>query len=191
MTEFAIAEAVPLETTVRRAADGDSSAFARLVAAHHGSMARVAYVICGDPELTRDVLQSAWMIAWRRLRDLRQPEQVRAWLVAVAANEARQVVRRRRSIQVVDVSEALDTLGGGDPGESIGVVDLQRALRGLDPEDRALLALRYLAGLDSTEIAAHLGGSASGIRSRLARLLDRLRADLAFDDSAGKYGPTR
>ncbi len=191
MTEFAIAEAVPLETTVRRAADGDSSAFARLVAAHHASMARVAYVICGDPELTRDVLQSAWIIAWRRLRDLRQPEQVRAWLVAVAANEARQVVRRRRSIQVVDVSDSFDTVGGGDPAESIAVVDLQRALRDLDPGDRALLALRYLAGLDSTEIAAHLGGSASGIRSRLARLLERLRADLAFDDSAGKDGPDR
>jgi RNA polymerase sigma-70 factor, ECF subfamily len=191
MTEFAIAEAVPLETTVRRAADGDSSAFALLVAAHHASMARVAYVICGDPELTRDVLQSAWIIAWRRLRDLRQPEQVRAWLVAVAANEARQVVRRRRSIQVVDVSDSFDTVGGGDPAESIAVVDLQRALRDLDPGDRALLALRYLAGLDSTEIAAHLGGSASGIRSRLARLLERLRADLAFDDSAGKDGPDR
>jgi RNA polymerase sigma-70 factor (ECF subfamily) len=191
MTEFAIAEAVPLETTVQRAADGDASAFARLVSAHHASMARVAYVICGDPELTRDVVQSSWTIAWRRLRDLREPGQVRAWLVAVAANEARQAVRRRRTIQVVDVSDAFDAIGGGDPADSIAVVDLQRALRGLDPGDRALLALRYLAGLDSSEIAAHLGGSASGIRSRLARLLERLRTDLAYDDSAGKDGPAR
>jgi len=51
----------------------------------------------------------------------------------------------------------------------------------LSAEDRSLLALRYVAGLDSTEIAAHLGGSASGIRSRLARLLDRLRVDLDHD----------
>jgi RNA polymerase sigma-70 factor, ECF subfamily len=107
MTEFAIAEAVPLETTVRRAADGDASAFARLVSTHHASMARIAYVICGDPDVTQDILQSAWTIAWRRLRELRQPDQVRSWLVAVAANEARQTVRRRRTIHVVDSTRRL------------------------------------------------------------------------------------
>lgn len=191
MTEFAIAETVTLETTVRRAGDGDASAFARLVSTHHASMTRVAYVICGDPELTRDVLQATWTIAWRRLRELRQPEQVRSWLVAIAANEARQAVRRRRTIRVVDVSEAFEAVGGADPADAIGVVDLQRALRGLSADDRALLALRYVAGLDSNEIAAQLGGSASGIRSRLARLLDRLRADLAFDDPRDMDGHDR
>lgn len=191
MTEFAIAEAVPIETTVRRAAAGDASAFARLVLIHHASMARVAYVICGDPDVTQDVLQAAWTIAWRRLRELRQPKQVRSWLVAVAANEARQAVRRRRTIRIVDVSEAVDAMGDGDPAEAIGVVDLQRALRGLSADDRVLLALRYVAGLDSTEIAGQLGGSASGIRSRLARLIDRLRADLAFDDPRDKDGHDR
>jgi RNA polymerase sigma-70 factor (ECF subfamily) len=191
MTDVAIAEAVPLETTVQRAADGDASAFARLVSTHHASMARVAYVICGDPDLTQDVLQAAWTIAWRRLRELRQPEQVRAWLVAVAANEARQQVRRRRTIRIVDVSGAADPTGGPDPADTIGAVDLQRALRSLGAEDRMLLALRYVAGLDSTEIAAQLGGSASGIRSRLARLLQRLRADLAFDDPRDKDGHDR
>jgi RNA polymerase sigma factor (sigma-70 family) len=48
----------------------------------------------------------------------------------------------------------------------------------LPPDDRRLLALRYVAGLDSTQIATHLGLSASGVRTRLARLLDRLRVDL-------------
>lgn len=191
MTEFAIAEAVTLETTVRRAADGDASAFARLVTAHHASMARVAYVICGDPEVTQDVLQAAWTIAWRRLRDLRRPDQVRAWLVAVAANEARQAVRRRRTIRVVDLSEAFGAVGGDDPADAIGLVDLQRALRGLGAEDRALLALRYVAGLDSIEIAAQLGGTASGIRSRLSRLLDRLRSELAYESFEGQDGYDR
>ena len=67
---------------------------------------------------------------------------------------------------------------GGDPAETIGLVDLQRALAHLKPDDRRLLALRYVAGLDSSEIARHTGGSASGVRSRLARLIDRLRMDI-------------
>ena len=52
-------------------------------------MARVAFVICGDPEATRDAVQTAWSIAWRRLHSLRDPDQVHPWLIAIAANEAR------------------------------------------------------------------------------------------------------
>jgi RNA polymerase sigma factor (sigma-70 family) len=49
----------------------------------------------------------------------------------------------------------------------------------LKPEERTLVGLRYAAGLDSAEIGTVLGVSASGVRSRLNRLLDRLRAELA------------
>jgi DNA-directed RNA polymerase specialized sigma24 family protein len=48
----------------------------------------------------------------------------------------------------------------------------------LEPSDRALVALRYVAGLDSFELATALGMSASGVRARLARILDRLRLEL-------------
>ena len=144
-------------------------------------MTRVAFVIVGDPTLRRRCGPVGWSIAWQRIGGLRDPSQVRAWLVAIAANEARQALRRGRRRPVVDLSVALDRAAGGDPADAIDLVDLERALRRLDPEDRRLIALRYVAGLDSTEIAAQLGGSASGIRSRLARLLDRLRTDLDHD----------
>jgi RNA polymerase sigma-70 factor (ECF subfamily) len=178
MTSITLGEAASVEATVRSAAAGDQLAFARLVGEHHASMARVAYVICGDADLTRDAVQSAWAIAWRRLRGLRDPSQVRAWLVAIAANEARQGLRRRRRERVVDISDEVALAGAADPGDSVDMVDLQRALRGLSPGDRSLLAMRYAAGLDSFEIADQLGISASGVRSRLARVIDRLRIEL-------------
>jgi RNA polymerase sigma-70 factor (ECF subfamily) len=178
MTDIAVQDVPAIDATVRLAAGGDQAAFAQLVAEHHAAMARVAYVICGDAEATRDVVQSAWAIAWRRLSGLRQPEQVRSWLVAIAANEARQAVRRTRRASVVDISTTLGLRGGGDPAEAIRVIDLERVLAGIKPDDRALLAMRFVAGLDSGEIARQLGMSASGVRSRLDRLLDRLRAEL-------------
>ena len=46
------------------------------------------------------------------------------------------------------------------------------------PDDRALLAMRFLAGFDSNELAAATGISPSGTRSRIERLLRRLREDL-------------
>ena len=166
------------ETLVLRAAAGDELAFARLIAEHNAAMARVAYVIVGDREMTLDAVQSAWTIAWRRIGGLRNPALIRPWLVAIAANEARQQRRRDRSRPVVDISFALETTGSMDPSDTADVVDLERALRNLDADDRRLLALRFVAGLESPEIAHHLGLSASGVRSRLSRLIDRLRTEL-------------
>ena len=178
MTSIAVQDAPVVATTVRLAAQGDEVAFTRLVTEHRAAMARVAFVICGDPEATRDAVQSAWSIAWRRLRTLRDPEQIRPWLIAIAANEARQVIRAQRRRPVIDISEAVAPDAGGDPADVIGLVDLQRALAHLKPDDRRLLALRFVAGFDSTEIARHTGLSPSGVRSRLARLVDRLRTEI-------------
>jgi RNA polymerase sigma-70 factor (ECF subfamily) len=181
MTDILLSDVAALEATVRSAAAGDEAAFAHLVAEHHASMARVAFVISGDAETTLDAVQSAWAIAWRRMKALRDPSQVRAWLVAIAANEARQAMRRRRREQIVDISEDVARANGGYVDEAVDIVDLDRALRGLKADERSLLAMRYAAGLDSSEIARQMGISASGVRSRLARLLDRLREDLALE----------
>lgn len=66
-----------------------------------------------------------------------------------------------------------------DPSSGIEFVDLAGALRELDPPDRELLALRYVLELTSQEIATHLGISPEGVRSRLHRLVNRLREELS------------
>jgi RNA polymerase sigma-70 factor (ECF subfamily) len=178
MSELTLSDVPATDSTVSLAAAGDEAAFARLVDRHHASMAKVAFAVCGDGETARDATQQAWEIAWRRLPTLRDPAQVRSWLVAIAANEARQAVRRRRTRIIVDLSERLDAASGADPAEHIATVDLARVLATLTPDDRALLAMRFLAGLDATEIASGLHLSPSGVRSRLARLIERLRMEL-------------
>lgn len=166
-------------TTVAEAAAGDVAALARIVGAHHDDMARICFVICGDQDLAQDAVQAAWPIAWRKLRSLRDPARLRPWLMAVAANEARQIVRRQRRHAVLEIAVADVGTDRFDPGARAGNVDLAAALRRLAPEDRTLLALRHVAGYDATEIGRELGISASGVRSRLARLTARLRTELS------------
>jgi RNA polymerase sigma-70 factor (ECF subfamily) len=168
-------------SVVERAAHGDEAAFARLVARYHADLVRVAYVVCGDADAAQDAVQAAWSIAWQKLGSLRDPASVKGWLVSVAANEARQIVRRRRPIAIVELPVASADPTGRDPAREIDRVDLVNALGRLKPEDRTLLALRYVAGFDSTELGKSLGMSASGTRARLGRLLDRLRKDLDHD----------
>ena len=164
-------------TIVEQAASGDEVAFARLIDEHHGPMVRAAYVVVGDVTLAREATQNAWTTAWPRLSSVRNPERIRSWLVAICANEARQLVRHAKRRQVIELSDRPPE-PASDPADQLDTVDLERALARLKPDERSLLALRYVSGLDSTDIAEQLGMSASGVRSRLSRLVDRLRKDL-------------
>jgi RNA polymerase sigma factor (sigma-70 family) len=178
MDMSSLAPDVAIASTVQLAAAGDEVAFARIVAAHRAEMVRVAYVVTSDWELAQDAAQAALWIAWRKLPSLRDPARLRPWLMSVVVNEARAILRRQRRHPVVELVIAADGPGIGDPGDDIGQVDLANALHRLGPDDRALVALRYLADLDSTEIGALTGRSASGVRTRLSRVLDRLREEL-------------
>ena len=168
---------------VRAAAMGDEAAFTELVARHHRDLLRVAYIICRDPSLAEDSAQAAWAIAWRRIGDVKDPQLIRSWLVAVAANEARRIMRSRRGgvreISVADIElEGVPDLRSDPLADGIASADLRRVLASLDSTDRALIALRYVAELRSDEIGRALGMSPSGARGRLSRLLLRLRGEL-------------
>jgi DNA-directed RNA polymerase specialized sigma24 family protein len=49
---------------VEHAIAGDEVAFARIVAAHHDDMARIAYIVCGDLDIAEEAEQSAWAVAY-------------------------------------------------------------------------------------------------------------------------------
>jgi len=121
----------------------------------------------------------AWPIAWKKLGSLREAERLRPWLVSVAANQARQLLRKRnrRAVVELEVGER-DSLRSSVAWGREGDLDLANALAKLKPEDRTLLALRYVAGFDATELGRAMGLSAAGVRTRLSRLLDRLRTEL-------------
>jgi RNA polymerase sigma-70 factor, ECF subfamily len=174
-----IAEAEPQWSVLERAIAGDEVAFARIVAAHHSDMARIAYFVCGDLDIAEEAEQSAWAVAYRRLKDLRDPDRLRPWLMSIAANEARQIgrSRRRRTVRelaVTDPTRPPDI-------DHAAMIDLAEALARLDPKDRAIVGLRFVGGFESAEIGQTLGMTASGVRVRLHRLLERLRKDLGDD----------
>jgi RNA polymerase sigma factor (sigma-70 family) len=174
-----IAEAETQRWIVEHAIAGDEVAFARIVAAHHDDMARIAYFVCGDLDIAEEAEQAAWAVAYRRLKDLRDPDRLRPWLMSVAANEARQLVRsrRRRTVRelvVADPARPRDV-------DHAALIDLAEALGRLDPKDRAIVGMRFLGGFESAEIGREMGMTATGVRVRLHRLLERLRKDLGDD----------
>ena len=146
-----IAEAMTIEieaqgALITRAMGGDEVAFARIVAAHHGDMARIAYLVCGSLDVAEEAEQAAWAKAWHRLGDVRDPARLRAWLMSVAANEARQMMRgqKRRTVRELVVGGPTSTAWP----DRAALMDLANALARLDPRDRSIIGLRYIAGLE-------------------------------------------
>ena len=138
---------------------------------------RVSMVVCGDRHLAEDAVQNAWQKAWSKRADLRDLAKGRAWLLAIATNEARMLARRermRRRIEGLLLRTGEPVAAPANPA----LADLEVALRRLSPDDRALLALKYVAGYTSLEIGPLVGKSPASVRVRLSRLTQRLRKDL-------------
>lgn len=182
MKAFEGVETTAATELLARAKVGERQAFTELVERHHRELVRIAYVITGDLDAACDAAQLAWIKAWQRLPSVREPERLRAWLIAIAANEARQHLRargRRRVHELATPSAAVSAAASAITSDEH--LDLGAAFQKLDPADRGLVAMRYLAGLSSEEIGVATGLTASGVRTRLSRLMARLREDLDHD----------
>jgi RNA polymerase sigma-70 factor (ECF subfamily) len=174
-----IADTEPARSVVERAIAGDELAFARIVAAHHADLARIAFFVSGSLDVAEEAEQAAWAVACRRLKDLRDPDRLRAWLMSIAANEARQIVRSRRRRTVHEL--AMSQPAGAPDVDRAALIDLANAVARLDPRDRSIVGMRFIGGFEPAEIAAVMGMTGPAVRVRLHRLLQRLRRDLGHD----------
>lgn len=156
--------------------------FARLVVPHTDAMARIAAALVGAADAD-DAAQEALMRAWRAWPTLREADAVRIWLLRITTNVCRNWqaghfgTSRRRSQSLDDVASAQLLPASAGPGsrEHTDALDLQRAIAGLSDDLRYVVALRFYAGLDATEIGHLLGAPPATIRTRLRRALMLLR----------------
>jgi len=151
-------------------------------------MARVAAALVGVPD-AEDAAQEALLRAWRAWPTLRDADAARAWLMQITVNVChtwrargqglRQTVEAR--LDALDVTPSSHsesrqaTLGAS---EHVDALDLRQALLTLGEDMRQVVALRFYAGMDSTQIGELLGESPTTIRGRLRRALLRLRRAL-------------
>src|SRR5206468_11320992 len=73
---------------VHAARRGDKRAFVEIVARHQAMVCGIALGVLGDFAASEDAAQEAFLTAWRKFYELREPERLRAWLVHIARNDA-------------------------------------------------------------------------------------------------------
>lgn len=157
-----------------------------MVDLHLAHLHRLAVIVAG-PEQADDVTQEAFLVAWRELPRLRDPERFIPWLRRILVNGARDTQRRdRRQVRLTNLSAADTEIdrrpGRTDPAADVDrLTDLHRALAGLTLEQRAIVGLHYLADLTLPDVAATLGIPTGTAKSRLNAALVVLRRRLGSD----------
>ncbi|HYZ09398.1 MAG TPA: sigma-70 family RNA polymerase sigma factor [Pseudonocardiaceae bacterium] len=167
------------------AAGGDRQAFDALVRLHTPRMYRVALRIVADPADAEDVVQEAWISAWRALRGYRGDAAPATWLYRVVSNAALAQLRRRpATVPIKDgAEERLWNVDDPDVPERATlraeeVAAVHRAVAGLEPSQRVPLVLREFEGLSYEEVAAVLEISMPAARSRVHRARQTLLTKL-------------
>jgi RNA polymerase sigma factor (sigma-70 family) len=174
---------------VTRARAGDLEAYELLVA-HCTVPAHRAAVLLGAGADADDVVQEAFVKAYRQLSSYRGEAGFKAWLLAIVANETRNLhrSRQRRDGLVLRAAEQKTAETAPDPVEAAIAGErrehLVEQLRRLDQRDREVLVCRYLLDLSEAETAVTLGLRKGTVKSRTSRALTKLRDRLA--ESAGK-----
>ena len=164
-----------------RAQDGDARAFEQLVEPHREVMFRVACLIVRNTADAEDAAQDALVKAWRALGRFRAGAPVRPWLVAIAANEARNRRRGAGRRERLALRAATTSPGEAAPSpEELTVASAERrrlldSVERLPDEQRLVLECRYFLSLSEEETAAALGVRRGTVKSRAARALERLR----------------
>jgi len=171
---------LPDEALVDGARSGDSRAMDELVRRHHASAFRVALGILRDEDGAADVTQDSFLKAFRGLEGFRGEASFKTWLLTIAANEARGLLRkqgRRKEIQL----EAAGPVASSQESVEVAIqqreeADAVSALLGELPEkQRQAVTLRVYEGLSFREIGALIGSSEGAARVNYHHGIRRIR----------------
>jgi RNA polymerase sigma factor (sigma-70 family) len=155
-------------------------AFGELVKRYQKAAIAYAYAILRNHAGAEDAAQAAFLTAWLRRADLREPKAFGGWLRTIVRTECSRIARRMHLVTV-----PLDDAFGGRTEPSAGNVrdpELQHllltAIAALPDSDRTVIALRYMSDFSYQEICDFLELPLSTVKKRLHEARRRLRASL-------------
>jgi RNA polymerase sigma factor (sigma-70 family) len=180
---------------VRAARRGDKRAFVEIVARHQAMVCGIALAILGDFAASEDAGQEAFLTAWRKFHDLREPERLRAWLGQIARNAALGYLRRKRghdplddTMDLADESPSPDEAAANEEEAAL----VRDSLAKLPETYRLPLILFYREGHSVHAVSEALAISEDAVKQRLARGREMLRDRMSgmIETVLTRTGPT-
>lgn len=176
---------------ITRTLDGDGAAYGILVERYQRKIFRVALAIVRDDGEADGITQDTFVQAYTHLASFEGRAGLETWLTRIAVNRARDVLRRRRIVNILTFSahddehepvlEPIDERP--DPERQLLSSQLRaaiaRAERQLSAQQQVIFRLRHYEDFSLEEIAAHLGLQSGTVRAHLFRAIHKIRKELA------------
>ena len=174
---------------VKRAREGDYSAFERLFERHRQLVYRFAYQMAPRRDDAEDIVQEAFVRAYQNLDKYRDEAKFTTWLLRIVTNLCTDMARMSSRRQALEQQEAGGSLLWMTQGDTEDPVDnlnaemrvnaLRKALQALPPHHRTVIVLRDLQEKEYSEIADILGCTVGGAKLRVLRARRALRDRIA------------
>ncbi len=180
MVEDSRLESPTDEELVQRVREGDQRAMNVLVDRHHGVVFRSCAAILSDEDLAADASQNSFLKAFRAIDRFRGEAAFRTWLLAIAGNEARGLLRKVKQRRE-DTLEHVDTLQaeGNDPSaQAVLRSEVERVrvvLADLPEKQKLTVSLRIFEGLSFREIGEIIDSTEGSARVNYHHGIRRLR----------------
>jgi RNA polymerase sigma-70 factor (ECF subfamily) len=163
-----------------RAQNGDDEAFTELVNLYQNPVYNLCYRMLGDSQEAEDAAQETFWRAYQAIRRYDRSRPFATWLLSIAAHYCIDQQRKRRlpTLEIDDWMEEVLPDTTPDPERSVSKSQeqemLRRMLKGMNPQDRAALILRYWYEFSEEEISNAMHISVSAVKSRLYRARQRM-----------------
>lgn len=159
---------------VEAARDGDRDAFAELYVRYRGAVHAIALSRLSHADAS-DVVQDVFVIALRRLPQLRKPEAFGGWLMMIARNRAVDVLRRQKP--TTELTDSIGTMAA----PTAEAAQALAAIKALPDAYRETLIMRLVEGMTGPEIAERSGLTPNSVRVNLHRGMKLLRKKLGLE----------
>ncbi len=171
---------------VERARAGDREAFRALVERHSHNLFRLAFRLTGSESDAEDVVQEAFLKAYRNLEGFESRANFSTWLYRIASNcaydQLRSRARRPEDPLEADAEQSSLAASGPSPDRLALSAEVrrraERALARLTPAERTAFVLRHHEGLSIAEIGAALGLETSAAKHSVFRAVKKMREAL-------------
>ena len=163
---------------VRQCLEGDGIAMQRLYNRHAGRIYALGLRLTGSPSDAEDVVQEAFVKAWKNLGRFRGDSAFGTWLFRIATNLCRDLHKRRRPDLLEDANDHSDE-EAAPPGDTMARREISKGLSKLSDVQREVLVMHDMLEMEHQEIAAVLDLPLGTSKSHLHRARARMRRALA------------
>jgi len=162
---------------VRKSKKGNNSAFSILIKSYEKDLYKVAIAMTKNDDDALDCIQEAILQAYISIKDLRQDEYFKTWLIKILINKCNALLKKNKKILNLDVNTSKN-----DTVEQSDRLELKDSINNLDSNLKIIVILYYYEDMSIKDISESLNIPQGTIKSRLSRARSKLKEMLSIDE---------